>query len=290
MKVASVIGRSFEAPIVPGAYPELGTLDDVLGHLETLRTADLVQLDRVADLAYLFKHVVTQEVAYESMPFAVRSMLHGRVGAYIEAREPDAIERHLDLLAHHYWLGDDEAKKVEYLGRAAAAAQASFAERRGHRVLRAARAAAPAGGSDRHRSSGGRRSSRSSASWDGPSRRCARRASSHSRRATLRTSPGATPRLPRRPSARAASTRRRRRWRRRSPASASSARSSASGTCSTWPASSHSSAVTTRPRASATARPAPCANGSVTRRARRRPRATSQSSPSSTATTQGPWS
>lgn len=127
MKVASVIGRLFHAPVLPGAYPELGSLDDVRGQLEVLRESDLVGLEREADLAYLFKHVVTQEVAYESMPFSIRTMLHGRVGAYIEAAEPDRIEQNLDLLAHHYWLGDDEAKKVEYLGRAAEAARADYA-------------------------------------------------------------------------------------------------------------------------------------------------------------------
>lgn len=127
MKVASVIGRVFEAPMLPGAYPELGSLDDVMGHLETLKSADLVLLDREADLAYLFKHVTTQEVAYQSMPFGMRSMLHGRVAAYIEAADPTAIERQLDLLAHHYGNSDDDAKKVEYLWKAAEAAQASYA-------------------------------------------------------------------------------------------------------------------------------------------------------------------
>ena len=42
MKVASVVGRVFEAPMLPGAYEELGALDDVVGHLDALRTADLV--------------------------------------------------------------------------------------------------------------------------------------------------------------------------------------------------------------------------------------------------------
>lgn len=127
MKVASVIGRVFEAPVLPGAYDELGSLDDVLGHLETLRSADLVLMDREADLAYLFKHVTTQEVAYESMPFSVRTMLHGRVGAYFESRDPAAVDREVDLLAHHYWLSDNEPKKIEFLRRAAEAASGAFA-------------------------------------------------------------------------------------------------------------------------------------------------------------------
>ena len=72
MKVASVVGRVFEAKTLPGAYRELGDFKTVLGHLDALRTLDLVALDREADQAWMFKHVVTQEVAYESLPFALR--------------------------------------------------------------------------------------------------------------------------------------------------------------------------------------------------------------------------
>ena len=127
LKVASVVGRVFDAPILPGAYPELGPLDDVVAQLDALRSADLVSLDREAELAYLFKHVVTQEVAYESLPFAVRAMLHGRIGRYLEEAGPETVERHLDLLAHHFWHSDDEAKKRDYLNRAADAATRSYA-------------------------------------------------------------------------------------------------------------------------------------------------------------------
>lgn len=127
LKVASVIGRTFRAPALPEVYPELGDLDAVRGHLGTLGSADLVRLDRAAEEGYLFKHVVTQEVAYESMPFAVRATLHRLVGEFIERSEADAIDQHLDLLAHHYWHSDDDARKVHYLRRAADAAQAAYA-------------------------------------------------------------------------------------------------------------------------------------------------------------------
>ena len=127
LKVASVLGRVFRAPMLPGVYTELGDFDAVKAHLATLAAQDLVNLDQEAEQSYLFKHVVTQEVAYESMPFAFRSMLHERVGSYIEMTEADGIERHLDLLAHHYWHGENLAKKCEYLGRAGDAAQAAYA-------------------------------------------------------------------------------------------------------------------------------------------------------------------
>jgi class 3 adenylate cyclase/tetratricopeptide (TPR) repeat protein len=127
LKVASVFGRVFRAPMLPGVYPELGGLDAVKAHLGTLDTVDLIKIDQDSEDTYLFKHVVTREVAYESMPFAFRSMLHERVGGYLEETEGDAVERNLDLLAHHYWYSENLEKKREYLGRAGSAAQASYA-------------------------------------------------------------------------------------------------------------------------------------------------------------------
>ncbi len=127
LKVASVVGRVFRAPMLPGVYPELGAATEVGDHLRRLVEADLVDVDREVEQTYLFKQVVTQEVAYESLPFAFRSMLHERCGRFIETTESDTIERNLDLLAHHYWRSGNSAKKREYLGRAGDAAQASYA-------------------------------------------------------------------------------------------------------------------------------------------------------------------
>ncbi len=135
LKVASVVGREFEAPILPGAYPELGDLDAVVDSLDALRAVDLVLLDREADLTYLFKHVATQEVAYESLPFSIRTMLHGRVGEYLEASDPAAIDHRLDLLAYHFARSDDEARKRTYLGKAADAARAAYANEAAIRYL-----------------------------------------------------------------------------------------------------------------------------------------------------------
>jgi predicted ATPase/class 3 adenylate cyclase len=126
LKVASVLGRTFRAPMLPGVYPDLGGIEDVRANLRALRRVDLVIPDRDADESFLMKHAVTQEVAYESLPYALRATLHGHVGAYLE-RQTDAIERRLDLLAHHYWHSAEEPKKRKYLRLAAEQAQASYA-------------------------------------------------------------------------------------------------------------------------------------------------------------------
>ncbi len=69
---------------------------------------------------------MTREVAYDSLPYSVRTVLHGRVGDALEA-EPDGPRRHLDLLAHHYAHSEDLPKMRHYLGAAAAAARAAYA-------------------------------------------------------------------------------------------------------------------------------------------------------------------
>jgi len=127
LKVASVIGRVFPASMLPSIYPELGEIDAIKEHLRHLGIADIVDTEQAAEETYLFKHIVTREVAYESLPFGFRSMLHERVGDYIEETEGDAIDRNLDVLAHHYWHSENRDKKREYLGRAGVAAQAAYA-------------------------------------------------------------------------------------------------------------------------------------------------------------------
>ncbi len=126
IKVASVVGRAFDVATLVRVYPDLGSESEVGGQLRRLKTLDLVTPDR-GDDSYLFKHAVTQEVTYESMPFSFRAMLHERVGADLEATAPDQVDLSLDLLAHHYWLSENADKKREYLVRAGEAAKANYA-------------------------------------------------------------------------------------------------------------------------------------------------------------------
>jgi class 3 adenylate cyclase/tetratricopeptide (TPR) repeat protein len=127
LKVASVLGRSFRAAPLPEVYPDLGGSDDVAESLDVLRAVDLVSLDVEAEGSYLFRHVVAQEVAYESIPYAIRTSLHESTAQVIEREGPDAIELQLDLLAHHYWRSANDGKKRDYLGRAGSAARAAYA-------------------------------------------------------------------------------------------------------------------------------------------------------------------
>jgi predicted ATPase len=127
LKVASVIGRQFTAAMVWGVYPQLGGAERVKADLDRLSRLDLTPLDAPEpELRYLFKHIVTQEVAYESLPFATRAYLHDQIARYIEEHFAENLSQFIDLLAYHYDRSDNEVKKREYLLKAAQSAQARY--------------------------------------------------------------------------------------------------------------------------------------------------------------------
>ena len=126
VKVASVIGRAFRSPLVAAAYPDLGPEKVVHDDLVSLTPTRLIDLEDPRDKAFAFGHAVTRDVAYDSIPFAMRSLLHGQVGDALES-ETDGPDRHLDLLAYHYSRSEDVPKKRRYLLAAADAARSAYA-------------------------------------------------------------------------------------------------------------------------------------------------------------------
>ena len=127
LKVASVIGRLFQAAMVWGVYPELGDPDEVRQYLDRLSILDLTPVDSPEpELLYIFKHVIIQEVAYESLLYSTRAMLHERIGNFIERKHGDQLEQYLNLLAYHYGRSENANKKQEYVIKAGYAAQAVY--------------------------------------------------------------------------------------------------------------------------------------------------------------------
>ena len=124
LKIASIIGRLFRVDWLHGYYPALGE-DRMKADLAELRRLDITLLDTPEpELAYLFKHVITRQVTYESLPRATREQLHDQLARFIESLDAD---RYVDLLAYHYGLSRNTDKQREYLLRAGEAAQAVFA-------------------------------------------------------------------------------------------------------------------------------------------------------------------
>jgi class 3 adenylate cyclase/tetratricopeptide (TPR) repeat protein len=117
LRLASVIGREFARRILE----RISTSHDRLSKsLETLKVLELIQqIQVVPETAYMFKHVLTQEVTYETLLRQKRKELHGLVGQAIEELYQDRIEEQANLLHHHFSLAENWPKAAEY-GRQAA--------------------------------------------------------------------------------------------------------------------------------------------------------------------------
>jgi class 3 adenylate cyclase/tetratricopeptide (TPR) repeat protein len=128
LKVASVIGRTFTAESIAGAYPLAGPEREVLSTLGALERLDLTpKRSTEPDAPYTFKHGLIQEVAYGSLTFDARAMLHERTGAFIEGRYPNELSQYIEDLAHHYGHSRNNAKQLIYFPLAADLAKDNFA-------------------------------------------------------------------------------------------------------------------------------------------------------------------
>ena len=94
-------------------------LSDYLGMLEKLDTVSLAAME--PEPTYVFKSVITQEVAYNLMLFAQRRELHRAVAEWYEHNFADDLSQFYPILAHHWSkaVGGQESvavlKAVEYL-------------------------------------------------------------------------------------------------------------------------------------------------------------------------------
>jgi class 3 adenylate cyclase/tetratricopeptide (TPR) repeat protein len=124
LKTASIIGRSFRFQWLHGYYPGIGDNEPVLQDLEDLCRLSIILPDQQPNLTYFFKHIITQEVTYESLPYSQRAILHEKFADYLESIDPN---RHVDLLAYHYQHSMNLVKKLKYLRLAGEDAAARYA-------------------------------------------------------------------------------------------------------------------------------------------------------------------
>jgi class 3 adenylate cyclase/tetratricopeptide (TPR) repeat protein len=113
MQVASVIGRDFAFRLLKSIM-ELG--EELRAHLSNLVGLEvLYEKALYPELEYIFKHALTQEVAYDSLLKQRRQKIHGRIAQTIEELYTDRLEEHYEMLAHHYERSGNSEKAVEYL-------------------------------------------------------------------------------------------------------------------------------------------------------------------------------
>jgi class 3 adenylate cyclase/tetratricopeptide (TPR) repeat protein len=113
MQVASVIGRDFAFRILQTIT---GTQDELKSHLLNLQGLEFIyEKSLFPELEYVFKHALTQEVAYNSLLLKRRKDIHGSIARAIEDLYPDRLEEFCEALAHHYSMSENWEKAFQYL-------------------------------------------------------------------------------------------------------------------------------------------------------------------------------
>src|SRR4051812_43849079 len=88
-------------------------------HLSRLETAGLIALAQLQpDLEYLFRHVLVQNAAYDSLLRQDRRRLHQRVGETLEATYQSRLDEMAAIIAHHFIEAGDDQRALPHLERA----------------------------------------------------------------------------------------------------------------------------------------------------------------------------
>lgn len=125
IQVASVIGREFALRLLARAA-ELG--DNAGSLLGELRALELIyEKSGVPELAYMFKHALTHDVAYQSLLLQRRRQLHRTIGIAVEELYADRVTEYLETLAHHFSLAEEWDRAFHYLVRSGDKAMERFA-------------------------------------------------------------------------------------------------------------------------------------------------------------------
>jgi len=125
LQLASVIGREFTLRLLNRISDLHAQLEGVLTGLKTLEL--IYEKAFFPELAYMFKHALTHDVAYSTLLVERRKTLHRVVASAIEELYTDRIAEHYETLAHHYVQAEAWEKAIDYLAKSAEKAVEAYA-------------------------------------------------------------------------------------------------------------------------------------------------------------------
>ncbi len=132
LQVASVIGRDFAYRILQTIT---GMSEELKSYLFNLQDLEFIyEKKNIHELEYIFKHALTQEVAYLSLLTARRKLLHSMVGQAMETHFAERLNEYSNIIGEHFMRGEDWEKAYHYLNQAGDAAIRLYAhfEARAH--------------------------------------------------------------------------------------------------------------------------------------------------------------
>jgi tetratricopeptide (TPR) repeat protein len=127
LQLASAIGREFTRRLIDRLAEIRERTEERLRELTALEL--ILERRRFPELAYMFKHALTQDVAYASLLVQRRKELHERIGLAIEELYADRLAEQYEVLAHHFSHAEDWVRALDYLLKAAEKAAQAFGVR-----------------------------------------------------------------------------------------------------------------------------------------------------------------
>jgi len=112
LQTASVVGREVPLRVLAALWPQPADLPE---QLRTLQNLEFLYEQAGREPGFVFKHALTQDVAYATLLEGRRRALHAAAGQALETLHAGRLEEVYDRLAYHYARTDDAAKAVRYL-------------------------------------------------------------------------------------------------------------------------------------------------------------------------------
>lgn len=104
-------------------------IDSATPILSQLTRSDLIKALNELEQAYMFKHALVQDTAYQSLLKNERRVIHNAAARALQASYPDALDENAARLAEHYWLAEDWTQAANFAQRAGTNAMRVFAAR-----------------------------------------------------------------------------------------------------------------------------------------------------------------
>ncbi len=120
LQKASVIGYSFLQSILEAIEKKLGNEQPIEPKLSELINLDWLKKEKEvneADAQYLFKHIITCDVTYQTILFYNKKILHKIIAVFVEEKFKDN-KGYYAFLANHYERAEVIEKAIEYLEKA----------------------------------------------------------------------------------------------------------------------------------------------------------------------------
>jgi class 3 adenylate cyclase/predicted ATPase len=126
LQTLSIIGKEFPLGLVKRVV-DRGE-DELVPVMSALQLGEFIyEMPAFPDVEYVFKHALTQEVAYDSVLIERRKLIHEKTANALEEMYAPQLDDHLPELAYHFSHSASAEKAFDYLVRAGEQARANSA-------------------------------------------------------------------------------------------------------------------------------------------------------------------